>query len=65
MYVSFTEQIATKERRKKTTEVRSARYICGGEISSKDPSEGSQGSQQTNKKLQIRCKGFLVGNVKV
>ena len=25
-------------------EVRSAQYICAGEISSRDPSEGSQGS---------------------
>ena len=31
------EQIATKERRKETTELRSARYICGGELSSRDP----------------------------
>ena len=35
----------TKERRKKTTELRSARYICAGKIYSRDPSEGSQGSQ--------------------
>ena len=28
------------------TEVRSARYICAGEISSRGPSEGLQGSQQ-------------------
>ena len=28
------------------TEVRSARYICAGEISSRDPSEGLQGSQE-------------------
>ena len=51
-YVSFREQIATKERRKKTTEVRSARYICAGEISSRDPSEGSQGSQKEVKSFQ-------------
>ena len=44
MYFTFREYIATKERRKKMTEVRSARYICAGEISSEDTSEGSQGS---------------------
>ena len=42
MYVSFGKYITTKERRKKTTELRSAQYICAGEISSRDPSEGSQ-----------------------
>ena len=45
MYVPFREQIATKERRKKTTELRSAQHICAGEISSRDLSEGSQGLQ--------------------
>ena len=35
---SFRKQIATKDRRKKTTEMRSARYICAGEVSSRDPS---------------------------
>ena len=42
MYVSFRKYKTVKERRKKTTELRSARYICAGEISSRDPSEGSQ-----------------------
>ena len=41
MYVSFREQIATKEKKKKMMEVRSAQYICAEEISSKEPSEGS------------------------
>ena len=40
----------TKERRKKTTKLRTARYICAGEISSRDPSEGSQGSQKKKKR---------------
>ena len=30
-------------------EVRSAQYICAGEISSRDPREGSQGLQGHNK----------------
>ena len=42
MYVSFGKYITTKESRKKTMELRSAQYICAGEISSRDPSEGSQ-----------------------
>ena len=42
MYVSFREQIETKIRKKKATEVRSAQYICAGELFSKDRSEGSQ-----------------------
>ena len=37
--VSFREYITTKKRRKKTTELRSARYICAREISSRDPRE--------------------------
>ena len=41
MYVSFREQIATKGRRKKTTEMRIAQFIYAGEISSRDPSVGS------------------------
>ena len=32
-------------------EVRSARYICAREISSRDPSEGSQGSQKLSEYL--------------
>ena len=44
MYVSFRKYKTTKERREKTTELRSAQYICAGEISSRDSSEGSQGS---------------------
>ena len=40
------EYIAIKERRKKIAELRSERYICTGcgEIYSRDPSEGLQGS---------------------
>ena len=55
-YVSFREQIATKERRKKTTELRSARYICAGEISSRDPSERSQ--DQVSQRKQIIISGL-------
>ena len=40
-YVSFRKYITTKER-KKMTELRSPRYICAGEISSRDPSERLQ-----------------------
>ena len=39
------------ERRKKTTEMKFARYICAGEISSRDPSEGSQ---------EISCTGLFM-----
>ena len=42
-YVSFRKYTTTKERRKKTTELRSAQYICAGEISSRDPSDRLQG----------------------
>ena len=45
MYVSFREQIETKERRNKTTEVSSGRYNHAGEIFSRDPSEESQESK--------------------
>ena len=45
IYVLFTEQITAKGRKEKTRELRFARYICSGAISSRDPSEGSQGSQ--------------------
>ena len=38
-------KITTKEGRKETTTLRFVRYICIGEISSTDLSEGSQGSQ--------------------
>ena len=44
MYVSFRKYKTTKERRKKTTKLRSARYICAGEVSLRHPSEGTQGS---------------------
>ena len=45
IYVLFREQITAKERKEKTRELRFARYICAGAISSRHPSEGSQGSQ--------------------
>ena len=38
--------MTTKEGRKKAAELSFARYICAGEISSRDPSEGSQGLQE-------------------
>ena len=38
MYVPFRKYKTTKKRRKKMTKLKSARYICGGEISSTDPS---------------------------
>ena len=41
-----TEKSRIEGKKEETTEVRSARYICAGEISSRDPSEGSQGSQE-------------------
>ena len=41
-YVSFRKYTTTKERRKKTMELRSAQYICAGEISSRDPSDRFQ-----------------------
>ena len=44
IYVLFREQITAKERKEKMRELRFARYICAGAISSRDPSEGSQGS---------------------
>ena len=53
MYVSFREQIATKERRKKMAEMRTAQYICAGEISSRDPSKGSQGEKREKEGQQI------------
>ena len=42
MYVSFRKYKTTKERRKKMMELRSARYIGAGEISSRNPSERLQ-----------------------
>ena len=36
-YVSFRKYITAKERMKKTTELRTARYICAGDIASRDP----------------------------
>ena len=45
MYVSFREQIETKERRNKTTEVSSGRYTHAGDIFSRDPSKESQESK--------------------
>ena len=46
IYVLFRQQITTKERRKKTTELRFVRYICAGEIFSRDPGEGLQRLQK-------------------
>ena len=48
IYFSFREQITIKGGRKKTTELWFERFICAGEISSRDLNEGSHGSQ--NKK---------------
>ena len=42
MYVSFRKYKTTKEGRKKMMELRSARYISAGEISSRNPSERLQ-----------------------
>ena len=35
-------------------ELRSAQYNCAGEISTRDPSEGSQGSQDKNRTMMIQ-----------
>ena len=48
------QQSKERSRKKKTTEVRSALYICAGEISSKDPSVGSQGFLQVVKLNKVR-----------
>ena len=48
MYFLFRKYKTAKERRKKMMELRFARYICAGETSSRDPNEGSQGSQDCN-----------------
>ena len=40
-----TEKSRIEGKKEETTEVRSERYICAGEISSRDPSEGPQGLQ--------------------
>lgn len=44
--VSFREQITTKKERKKMTELRFARYIPAGKLSSRNPSEESHRLQK-------------------
>ena len=47
IYVSFKEQITIKVGRKNTVELKFAQYTCAGEMSTRVPSEGSQGSPCT------------------
>ena len=45
-YIPLREQITTKEEKKITTKLKFVRYICAGELCSRDPIEGLQGSQK-------------------